>query len=388
MSNPIRVPLVTTIEPRLAEVDKDALASNVFYDKAQDGSTFAAKRPGLTSYLSGSGQGAGLYGEFAFFLNTRSWNIVYGNGVFVAQDWTITADWLRTRLCVSSDGINWTSSILVDSNTNFNSITFDGTYFIMAGSGPSSGVGYRSLDGVTWTTISLPITSPSQFSNVAIISSANGRVFLSNQTTIYYSTNSGTSWTVGTRDASLSPSPIKATAYLSGTYVGADGLCFFYSTNGVNWTRVLDPAVPFGYPATNGSLFVGLNGNGMSYYTSTNGSTWVTGATGRPASVSRGYGPLHYAGGKFIAFTRNIPDFQMMSSSDGTTWTYSQMSDPFPRYSGGRTPGDWAANTSTIALTWISIPSDGTYTYLPTTLETNTINNFNPVASQDFSIVF
>jgi len=57
MPNPIRLPLVESVEPRLADVDKDGLASNIFFEKSSSGYSYATKRPGITVGATGSGYG-------------------------------------------------------------------------------------------------------------------------------------------------------------------------------------------------------------------------------------------------------------------------------------------------------------------------------------------
>lgn len=79
----LRLPLVETVEPRLAGTNKDGLSKNVFIDKNTRNEFFSAKRPGIDLFVTGAGNPISsdeyAWGIYSYQVNPRQ--IVNGNVV-------------------------------------------------------------------------------------------------------------------------------------------------------------------------------------------------------------------------------------------------------------------------------------------------------------------
>lgn len=75
MTDPIRLPLAYNLSPRSSTADKDALVSNVFYDKNTKGDVFAVKRPGTLLRTSFATSSMGIFsysGTLFIFTNSAT----------------------------------------------------------------------------------------------------------------------------------------------------------------------------------------------------------------------------------------------------------------------------------------------------------------------------
>jgi hypothetical protein len=198
MSEPIRIPLVESIDTRLPGDSKDGLASNIFYDKGSNGTIYATKRPGITSYLSGSGLAQGIYawtdasGTSHLYTFTDSATKgsfgAYGNGVyFYLPSLTLTSKGMY-----SSDGLTWRVVSLPSSQTWGRVIYANNAFYAFALGGATTI--YRSPDGLGWQAITMPLKTYTDMTygsgtwvllaNNAVYSSTDGITFTARTITI------------------------------------------------------------------------------------------------------------------------------------------------------------------------------------------------------------
>jgi hypothetical protein len=387
MSEPIRLPLVEGLEPRLADSDKDGLSSNVYYDKQQDGKTFAVKRPGITSILAGLGQGAGLNGEFAFYLYKRVWTGAYGNGVFVVADYLNNGIWERTRINVSSDGINWQATLLLDADTVCRGVVFNGTYFfLIAVTLASAQRVFRSTDGLNWQEVTVVAALPLGFYEFSATS--DGKLFavkLFTTATMYYSTDGGVTWALATLPANSSFTSIVYSASI-GRYVTSDATStnVYYSSTGASWTAVSLGSLNFpAYISTNGTSYVTVSKDGTEYYRSTDGVTWSVGTIASTPSGSGTFLATTWTGSSFVAISQ-LSSPRILSSADGLSWSYLSFAVPITQI---QYPWQLVSDNSIIVAPCFT-KTDGAYLYYPIDLSEQILSNLIPIPTQDYRYTF
>lgn len=165
-------------------------------------------------------------------------DIAYGNGVFVCVQTSTTA-------LVSSDGITWTSVSMPIGVSSWTSVEFGNGYFVALSNGDLAA---RSTDGINWSTSSLPAST-----NWPYLSYGGDGIFIgasnvsSYDDTLAVSTDTGLTWQV--------VAPPGGPGVFDTIAVGADGLYgtylyyagppetefdfaneIFYSEDGINWT--------------------------------------------------------------------------------------------------------------------------------------------------------
>lgn len=205
MAEPIRLPLVEQVEPRLSDSVKDGLASNLLYDK-EDIAVYAVKRPGLTSYISGVGNGLGLFGDFSFNFPSIEWSDIEWNGTsFCAISRPNTGVTYPNLSIVSSDfGATWTQGYLPNAGPWY-ALAWNGTTFCAISNEFSAVTSTfaTSTDGITWTERAGP--SLGGWSGIASNGNNNDFVVVREVSSLgvfsAYSTNSGVSWTNGNLDS-------------------------------------------------------------------------------------------------------------------------------------------------------------------------------------------
>lgn len=376
MADPIRIPLVETLEPRLADSTKDSLASNVFYDKGQNGSVYATKRPGLTSYISATGTASGIFGwnneEFRIWLERRLWGAaVWTGSYFIVADRSNSGIWEVARIGKSYDGLNWFWTILNSSTAYPTAIAWDGDYLMMPQT--TSNV-YISQDGESWTSVASPIA-------FEYITTGNSRFFGTNGSSTYVSSDNGTSWTLcvpntGTLDNSR-------IVYNSGntTYVGIilNSAFAYTSSDGVNFTRnTVAGGISLQAISTNGTTICVLTTTGDIYY-STTGTSWTLVSN---TALSATWTSLVWTGAMFVASNQSQGAGQILTSSNGSTWTKTSYSDPFNQF-GDETYIVQLAGNSTITVATCFPSIDGNYLYFTSSNSEINVSNFAPPNSLD-----
>lgn len=327
MADPIRVPLLESIEPRLATSDKDAVSTNIFYDKAQNGVVYANKRPGLGANISGSGLASGVYGwkDFLFDYNdpTCSWPCVVWNGsIFcsIMRKDDATTGYPDVSI-ISSDGINWNMGVLPAEGL-WNHIAWNGTVFCAVGYNAtlSTYLIATSTDGLTWTQRTSP--SSSQWQGVAANTTTGRLVIVSSTGTSGYSTDNGATWSVGGTFGGGVGAPFgqpitwNAGAGVFATLGGASSNTIYTSTDGVAWSSQVSDSVAKRCIISNSTTFVVLpySAGSTTGYTSTNGTTWNSMTVSSASFWWRGT----WTGSLFVAVGTSGT---LMYSSNGTSWT-------------------------------------------------------------------
>lgn len=293
----MRLPLISQLSTKDGISNKNARLTNVLKETAAQG-TFAVVRPGLDRLASTSGNGNGLvnfneslisvYGATVGFndindavdeqeavspvttlinlwsaitlneitvlivgstgstgmlvsYNLVDWNavspvssygvsIAAGNGVFCCMGDV-------TKSMTSADGINWTlgtQDFNGDSGTR-RSLTFaNGYFFCQSTTGPELPIAYRSTDGLSWESITLP--------SFAFRFCGNGDVLCCvswSGTSIYTSYDNGTTWATTTTFVNS----IRDVVFHKDRFVTVsnDGLDCFTSTDGITWVSITPP---------------------------------------------------------------------------------------------------------------------------------------------------
>lgn len=324
MADPIRIPLVEDVEPRLSDSNKDGLASNVFYDKTKAGQIYATKRPGITSYLSGLGEANGIYGWnnqlFAWSFPTLTWVKPKWTGTnFVtvsSNDSTIQDDFSLT----STDGRFWRQSQLPLGTSGVSSglwygVAYNGTNY--AAVSRSNIYAATSPDGITWTTRTLTSRSWSEITN-------GGTRFVTVAQNGYSasSTDNGVTWSeAGPLGFGLTSVAYNSTAALFCATSNATGNNVYTSSDGLSWTSRNIGAAALSSRSTIASsptTFVTINqaseADPTKGYTSTNGTTWTEFTL---PFANSGFVSLNWTGSLFVA----VSETEAIYSADGTTWS-------------------------------------------------------------------
>ncbi len=259
--------------------------------------------------------------------NQRLNAITFGGGQFVAVG--------NSRTVVTSpDGINWTvrGGIPTGVVAMLNSVTHDGSRFIVVSSDPSnapdSGAGIiTSPDGINWTQQSVPVNQPLQG-----VTAANGLIVAVGNagmsgSTILTSTD-GINWTsraIADPGAGVARS-FRAVTYGPAGFLTADGRGnIFTSPDGTTaWvSRTLPTSRNFFGVAQNGNVYCAVGGNGVAA-TSPDGVTWTQQITPDSAAYYFWWS-VTYGNGLFVA--SGISD-SIMTSPDGISWTVRNPTTP------------------------------------------------------------
>lgn len=246
-------------------------------------------------------------------------NIAWNGSLFVAvgQSGAITS---------SSDGLTWTARTPGDTAVALNSISWDGTRFVVTNT--TSGVAWTSTDGITWT------RSATAYAGAILYSGYLGGKFIAvgaNQ--IQYSTD-GLNWK-NADPVQYVPTALNRTYKLGGKYYALSTTAGIYqSDDGVTWSAARTaPVRPFVGMAYSGSIWTAVTGTstGMptSVYKSTDGTTWTKaadfGTLTNTSTLPTAFIDIEYANGNFIigcpvTTAQNIV-YTIYTSSDGVTWT-------------------------------------------------------------------
>lgn len=315
MADPIRIPLVEDVEPRLADSSKDGLASNIFYDKNKAGQIYATKRPGLTSYVAGQGDALGLYGGFIWDGTATYSDIVWNGTRFcgVSGDQGIYTN-NNTLSITSTDGLAWEQGFM-PSAAQWYGVAWDGTYFVAVG----QDVAGRSTDGKTWSALSIATGDWS-----AIIANGTTLVALDElNARVGYSTDSGSTWAYQNLPAAAQTYRDIAYSAGAGLYlVITNGTASATSPNLTAWTARTLPADNHFNTTANSTTYVIARRGAATAYTSTDAINW----TERTLAVSdNSYRDITWTGSQFVligAEASSSPFYPTVQySANGATWT-------------------------------------------------------------------
>jgi hypothetical protein len=322
MTELIRIPLVEGLEPRLSDSDKDGMASNVYYDKQQDGKIFATKRPGIDTYISALGQANGIFGwdnkVFTFYYTPLTWGkIIWSGTKFCAvgsSDQTSQLDYS----IISTDGLSWSQAFmplgsLGASSGKWSGVAWNGTVFCAVtplGAGATI-TGATSPDGLVWTQRTLPAIVWND-----IASNGVDFVVIGGSVSSIKSTNNGVTWTTGT----ASSFAMNFITYCSGlslyaATINGSAAIIQTSSDGLVWTqRVLPTTGGRSRITASSSQFIALrSGASNKIDSSTDGVTWseIT----LPSTKS--WVDIAWTGDEFVILSSTTIAY----SSTGTSWT-------------------------------------------------------------------
>jgi len=329
-----RLPIVESLEPRSSSSDKDGLASNIFFEKAQNGVTYAVKRPGISSYAAGSGQAQGVFtwndSLFQFMSEpNNSLVIAYVNSTFVILGYQYDGYFVSL---ISSNGRTWDRYV-----QSFNSATIGGNPTSIAYNGTvlcsttSNGTPAKSLIssdyGVTWSSSNMPSNHD------YVVASDGSGTFLaarrnSSSATVYTSTD-GVTWTSRTIPGALT---VTGVGFVLGLFVlvSSTGTTVYTSADGITWgTTAGAPTNSYmGRFTDNGSIAIGVSNSTISssegIYSSTDGRTWT-----KRESVSSLVGDGAWDGSKFVVCSGGV---SIYTSTDGITWVISRVYESSSNY--------------------------------------------------------
>lgn len=343
MTEPIRIPLVAQLTPRQADSNRDALASNIFYDKNTKGDIYATKRPGLTSYASGFGQAFGIYSNFGFNLDLIWRQVIWNGSTFLAV--SDSQFYPYPNLVISStDGITWSQSYQ-PINASWQGVAWNGTKYCSVSA--FSGIASTSTDGVSW------VEHDSGLGFAAGIAAKNGGNFVGISTLfpplVRYSSD-GISWATG----DLPSGHWGHIAYSStpNRFVVVSGVAgenSYYSSTGATWTiNTLPTGIRFGLCTSNTTFFTPTYNSSVGHI-STDGITWsqVT------LPETRNWSDCCWTGTHFLVLSEDPETTTSVqyvaTSTDGITWTETAL--PLPTF--GITLNGYttiAGNTSIIVV--------------------------------------
>jgi hypothetical protein len=323
MAEPLRLPLLAPLLQRDATSDKDALATNVFYDSVED-TTYATKRPGIDTLISGLGEAQGIffYDDTLFAFYDTATVTPLGTGFdrlsYTGSQW-FAADSDTSAYAFGTTGLNWTNKTLAASPLRVSNISVaNGVTFVRLNNGTLYSVtGTYDFD---FTSITLP-TSVTPSSDIVYGNSKYVfTTFTSGQYKSVYSTD-GISWSIG----NVIPTVPGALAFGNGVFMTVTGSfnpTYSTSTDGISWTARSLPVSINGYTLSNlvfnGSFFCFLAYSAIQTYAfkSTDAITWTVTTLGVRAT-----GALAFNGTSFAEISVNSSSRAVHISTDAITWT-------------------------------------------------------------------
>ncbi len=242
--------------------------------------------------------------------------IAYGNGKFVATG-------NGSNLAISSDGINWTSGTMPESDY-WETLIYGNGKFIAAGTnGDHVAV---SSDGISWTGGTMPPPHPSYFTWAWQIAYGNG-MFVALGGDQFATSSDGINW--ATSSLPTSAANWSSFIYANGIFVGTNNNSHtIESSDGINWTAENVPspmnsgtAIVYG---NNMFILIGSDSLGHNRFaTSSDGINWSLGNSPTIDSWSS----IAYGNGTFIA-VGNPEEFG--ESLNGNDWTTKSFTESTP----------------------------------------------------------
>ena len=229
-------------------------------------------------------------------------------------------------IATSPNGLAWTLRTPGDTGPALNSISWNGTRFVVTNT--TNGGVWHSTDGITWTRASTGFAGAVLYSNYL-----GGKFILVGGQQIQTSTD-GLNWTCAD-PVQYVPATVNKLYKYGSSYYAATSKGIYQSTDGITFTlggRTLPSGAVLSI-AYNGSVFLAVvpsvSGQPMAIYKSTNGTTWTKSADlGTLTTTPNLPGTavdLVYANGNFILGTALTPaqliNTTILTSTDGVTWT-------------------------------------------------------------------
>ena len=267
------------------------------------------------------------------------------------------ASWTRRLGNSLPTNFAWGSDLIAYSST--------GAKYFMAFSGVSGGYIVSSTDLNLWTlatTVSPPFADTSGYVTAKYTNGSTVLVFGTLNGYLYYSTNSGTSWSGKTPLAASQITGIEfnGTNYV---FVNTNGQAY-YSTNLSTWTAGTGITTTMKALAWNGTVFCAVGSSGR-IFTSPTGATWTLRSSGTANSLNG----IAWSGSLFCAAGDSGV---ILTSPDGTTWTAQTSGTTNFLYN--VTWGNGAFAVTTSAYNQLYTSSNG-ITWAPNTAVVNMYNN-------------
>jgi hypothetical protein len=218
-------------------------------------------------------------------------------------------------LFVSTDALHW-SVVIPQSTGAIYDVAF-GNGLYVATTDSSAGVlhTYTSPDGLVWTKRDAFTIADSWGNSVAYL---NGVFLMGDDSGNFFNSADGLSWSL-TPSVNLYNTAIIRFLFVSGKYYAAvynSGI--LTSTDGINWSNADDPGVVnMSDIAYGNGIFLAVTYQNVSgtFWTSTDGHTWTSHATGLSTLA------VAFGGGEFTIVTRVTN--KVWTSPDGINWTDS-----------------------------------------------------------------
>ena len=230
-------------------------------------------------------------------------------GVWAAGRFVVVGD--ASTVLTSPDGITWAGGTAPPGNS-YRDVAYNGTRFVTAGVGPTTTVraaAAYSDDGVSWTAGTLPANA----GQIYAIAFGADRFVAAGETGRIYSSVDGVTWTEATSPVTSS---LRSVAYADGLWViSGDSGRLLTSTDGVNWTNrsVATSNTLIGVARHNGAWFA--SSSTVECYTSADGIGWTRVAT--PGRTNNTLRVLSTAG---VLFTTTV-NGSIAFAEDVRTWT-------------------------------------------------------------------
>lgn len=207
------------------------------------------------------------------------------------------------------------------------------------GFGTATYIAGYSTDGVTWTTVTLPVTA--EWTHLVYGNGMFVAVDSETNLKLIYSTDRGATWNKGTYLSSFSTGLF---GYGGGKFImgGTASNDTYSSTDCITWTRGGGPSIVMRRLAYGNGMFVGMGyGRETKFGYSYDGNSWNTGTM--PEFVCQS---IAYGDGMFLAIG-DEGGAEALYSADGITWNETSLpislaqdgGDNFPGPGSGSGPG-------------------------------------------------
>ena len=274
--------------------------------------------------------------------NATAAALQWGQAAYGASQWVAVAKSTigGSSGATSTDGVTWTASTTVPDAF---AIAYNDGYFVSI-DGADSFV--STDDGATWTAYN-GVAPNCQWKKLSYGNGLFVAVADQGSSRAVVSDDNGATWTIGNLD---STKEWKDVAFGNGKFiaVGINGGYIAESTDGINWTGILNSA---------GANFTGIAyGNGIWVATAPDGSgskmSTDNGATWSNSSISKyNWQGIAYGGGVFVAVQTSWPSDQTAGqlvawSTDAVTWNYDNISS-------------WTSSSSLLSQVWVNYGNTG-----------------------------
>jgi hypothetical protein len=296
----------------------------------------------------------------SLFLTSSVYGIAY-NG----STWVVVGIGNSSIAYSTNSGVSWTG--VSGSNSIFRlgqTISWSGSKFVAIGNvdNTTSNIA-TSLDGINWTFSS----NSNSLINIAFDGSSMW-VAVNNTNTIYYSIDSGTTWTgvTGPIDNAFN------VAYNGSRWIVCGGSTnntsnIAYSPDGITWNGIvyadLNIGLSIAYDNSNNWVIVGQYGTVSIIYSTDNGSTWNS-VTGSSNIISSGMAVAYNNGSTWVAVGDG--NSSIAYSSNLTQWFAATNSATVFGTKGGNAASVvdviWDGNTSQ----WIAVSNESTINSIAT----------------------